>query len=182
VTAALGEAQYSYADGEHSVASIGNKERFVWGKRVAVEIDLTDFIAAGLKPHMLMDGAVNGDILTVELTGAAAVESADKFAAFEKNIRAGRSALGFDADMGHFGISFGGKDKNNMSDLTFEWAQYPDKNDKDFVFLLNPMPFTEAGLKPEQLASGGWLYAELEMMNGSAKYKSWMLVRAYDLK
>ncbi|MDR3318972.1 MAG: hypothetical protein LBS99_05985 [Clostridiales bacterium] len=164
----IGNAEYG--DGKHTLTSPGGKEKFIWGGQIVMEIDLSELISAELDVAKLIAGGFNidGNTLAVELQNAAAVTDPDGLAAFEKNMRGNRKALGFDVGMGHFGIAFG-------NEFAFEWAQYLDANDKDMVFLLNPAPFIEAGLKTDILE--GWLYAELEMM----KEKAFMLVKAYDL-
>jgi hypothetical protein len=170
ITKRLPAESCAYEDGEHSLTFDG--QRFVWGTRIAMEIDVAGFIAAGLDTAELTGAFdISGTTLRLSLAGAE-TENPDGTEAFDKNIRDNRERLGFDGDMGHFGLSFGGE-------FAFEWAQYPDKNDKDAVFLLNPMPFIDAGLDPALLTD--WIYTELEMMKDGDKYKAFMLVRFYNI-
>ncbi|MDR3263672.1 MAG: hypothetical protein LBT30_05110 [Clostridiales bacterium] len=172
LSAELGEARYQYDSGQHTLISPNGKEKFLWGERLAIEVDLSEFISAGLDVAKLTDFDVNGNILAIELENAKTVTETEKFSALKKTVRTNRNALGFDEDMGHFGLSFG-------NEFAFEWAQHLDKNDKDMVFLLNPMPFIEAGLITEQLEN--WVYTKLKMMKDGKEYEAFMLVRFYDL-
>jgi hypothetical protein len=59
-----------------------------------------------------------------------------------------RTAIGYHMAMDHYGVNLG---DGNM----FEWAKDMTVNDKDMVFVLNPLPFINAGVDPAGIA--GWV-------------------------
>lgn len=147
---------------------------FVLGKSadndldMALELDATPFINAGLNPSLLSEDrysydlaanklAVISDLGNTPLDGAPG-DSVEK--TFEQWVKSYRKSIGYHTALDHFGISLG---DGNM----LEWAKTLDTNDKDLVFVLNPEPLIQAGVDPEKLES--WIFGEVEVMDDEGK-------------
>lgn len=139
------------------------------GPDVTFSFDAAPFLAAGLDPARLSEGEgivskvdAGRLILGFEL-------GADKFAGEAKQslattmaelVRTQRQRIGYHEKLDHYGIRLGG---GNM----FEWAKDLAKNDKDIVWVLNPLPFIEAGVDPSKVA--GWVFAKVESKDAKGK-------------
>ena len=93
---------------------------------------------------------------------------------FNQIVKTRRDVIGYHEKLDHYGISLG---NGNM----FEWAKDMSKNDKDIVFVLNPQPFIDAGVKPEKVE--GWAFAKVEVkdMNGKSEEVD-KLLKPFDLQ
>lgn len=149
---------------------------------VEFSFDAAPFLAAGLDPAELAapDGiafAVEDGRLALRFDlgsdafGAEAKTSID--AAFAEILRTRRDAIGYHAQLDHYGIALGG---GNM----FEWAKDLEKNDKDIVWVLNPEPFIAAGVDPSKVA--GWVFGKVEVMDGTKKVQVEKLLKPFDLR
>ncbi len=92
---------------------------------------------------------------------------------FKKIVETKRELIGYHEALDHYGIALG---DGNM----FEWAKDMSKNDKDIVFVLNPQPFIDAGVNPDQIE--GWVFAKVEMMDNGKKMEVDKLLKPFDLK
>lgn len=161
---------------------------FVLGKSdaadldIALEVDATPFINAGLNPSLLSEDRYSFDQATnklsvisnlgdAQLKGASG-ETIEK--TFEQWVKGYRKSIGYHAPMDHFGISLG---DGNM----LEWAKTLETNDKDLVFVLNPEPLIQAGVDPEKLES--WVFGEVEVMDEAGKtamVEKFLMVYSFD--
>lgn len=156
-----------------SLSAPDGTARFIWSEDwsrsplhdVMLELDATPFLEAGLDPDklpedyvyyedMLMVGTKLGDnALTYSGTPT-------PLAAYEQIVNLKRDNIGYHASLDHYGVNLG---DGNM----FEWAKDMSTNDKDIVFVLNPQPFIEAGVNPDQVE--GWVFAKVETMDDNGK-------------
>jgi len=161
---------------------------FVLGKSagtdldIALELDATPFIDAGLNPSLLSEERYSFDPATsrlsvisnlgeTELDGTPG-DSVEK--TFEQWVKGYRKSIGYHEPMDHFGISLG---DGNM----LEWAKTLETNDKDLVFVLNPEPLIQAGVDPAKLES--WVFGEVEVMDDAGKaamVEKFLLVYSFD--
>ena len=161
-------------------------ERLVWSKDfssegkpdVMLEFDVKPFISAGLDVNKLPKGMVVGDKILIK-----SELGQDKFTysgeakpidSFNQIVKTHRDVIGYHEKLDHYGISLG---NGNM----FEWAKDMSKNDKDIVFVLNPQPFIDAGVKPEKVE--GWAFAKVEVkdINGKSEEVD-KLLKPFDLQ
>ncbi len=161
-------------DGNFQLISPDGKEKFIWGKNIALEADLAPFLEAGLDISKLPEEIrVNEDKLLISIDNNAQAENDDPTASFEAVIRNNRDSLGYHMELNHFGFNLPGEN-------SFEWAKDIKANDKDMVFVLNPMPFKEAGVDVSKIP--GWTLAEIKMMDMSGKATHMeKLLKAFDL-
>lgn len=161
-------------------------ERFVWSKDfsspgkpdVLLEFDAQPFIDAGLDLSKLPPTMVAGTKIIYQ-----AEFGQDKFSysgeakpldSFKEIIRTHRNVIGYHEKLDHYGITLGNGN-------AFEWAKDMNKNDKDIVFILNPQPFLEAGVKPEQIQ--GWAFAKVEVKDKDGKPELVdKILKPFDLK
>jgi len=161
---------------------------FVLGKNadsdldIALELDATPFINAGLNPSLLSEERYSFDPATsrlsvvsnlgdTELDGAPGDSVEKTFAQWVKDYR---TSIGYHAPMDHFGISLG---DGNM----LEWAKTLETNDKDLVFVLNPEPLIQAGVDPAKLET--WVFGEVEVMDEAGKavmVEKFLMVYSFD--
>ena len=161
---------------------------FVLGKNadsdldIALELDATPFINAGLNPSLLSEERYSFDPATsrlsvvsnlgdTELDGAPG-DSVEK--TFEQWVKGYRKSIGYHAPMDHFGISLG---DGNM----LEWAKTLESNDKDLVSVLNPEPLIQAGVDPAKLET--WVFGEVEVMDEAGKavmVEKFLMVYSFD--
>jgi catechol 2,3-dioxygenase-like lactoylglutathione lyase family enzyme len=164
-------------------------ERFVWSKDFSIssnpdlmmEFDAKPFIDAGLKVKDLDKTVYFYD----EAFGKLMVHSElgnDKFKydsetkpmdSFKEIILSHRDSIKYHEKLDHYGIAFGG---GNM----MEWAKDLTTNDKDLVFVLNPQPFIDAGVDPNNV--DGWLFAKVEIKDDQGKVEQVdKLLKPFDL-
>lgn len=147
-------------------------ERFVWSKDFSsegksdamLEFDAKPFIDAGLDINKFPKEMVAGDKIVYK-----AEFSQDKFTykgdptpldSFKQIVKTNRDVIGYHEKLDHYGVALG---NGNM----FEWAKDMSTNDKDIVFVLNPQPFIDAGVKTDKVA--GWVFAKIEVKDKSGK-------------
>ena len=92
---------------------------------------------------------------------------------FKKIVEVKRDLIGYHEALDHYGIALG---SGNM----FEWAKDMDKNDKDIVFVLEPKPFIEAGVDPNQVE--GWIFAKVEMKEDGKMVEVDKLLKPFYIK
>lgn len=149
---------------------------------IALELDATPFINAGLNPSLLSEERYSFDPETSRLSvvsnlgdtelGGAPGDSVEK--TFEQWVKGYRKSIGYHAPMDHFGISLG---DGNM----LEWAKTLESNDKDLVFVLNPEPLIQAGVDPAKLET--WVFGEVEVMDEAGKavmVEKFLMVYSFD--
>lgn len=146
---------------------------FFWGEETGISVDIAPFEKAGLDVSKLPEGMVSEDKLVIELEQAEAKPTQTPDKAFESFVKDNRDAVGYHAQLDHFGIKLGNGNK-------FEWAQDIDKNDKDVVFVINPDMIAEYGADVTKIE--GWVYADVEMMNDKGeKITEKKLLKPFDL-
>lgn len=133
---------------------------------IMIKLDLKPFVDAGIDITKLngVDGitVIDNSILisgTVEnkneyKNGLNAIDS------FEQILKNKRENLNYHSSLDHFGITVGNGN-------AFEWAQNINKNDKDIVFAINPEPFLNAGVNPDNI--NGWIYTNVKTMDNNGK-------------
>lgn len=146
-------------------------------KDLLLTLDLAPFVAAGLDTTKLAEGYSATDnqlIIASEFTDKAYEKAAtDAVSALNGLIGAQRDRFGYHEALDHYGIGFG---NGNM----FEWAKDMAKNDKDYVFVLEPTLLAEAGLNPESVE--GWLYADVEVKGDDGQKQTVKkLLKPFDL-
>ncbi len=129
---------------------------------VSMVVDAAAFVAAGLEPSKLENTGehalnVGRDSIfftspSVDMLNQNAKDS--PLLQFEDNIKSLREYLGYHTALDHYGIELGGG--------MFEWAKDIAKNDKDIVFVLDPQPFIDAGVKVDSIE--GFVVAKVETM------------------
>ena len=129
---------------------------------VMMEIDAQPFIDAGLDASKLPDGMyLDGKIMVGQDLGEQEFLEDDQAtfeASFAELIKLRRDTLGYHEAMAHYGIDLGDGNK-------FEWAKDLTANDKDIVFVLDPIVFADAGADVANIS--GWVYAKVEVMDES---------------
>lgn len=147
-------------------------ERFIWSKDFSsqgtpdamLEFDAKPFIDAGLDVSKLPADMVVGDKLVYK-----AELGQDKFTydgepkpidSYNQIVKTNREVIGYHETLDHYGVALG---DGNM----FEWAKDMGTNDKDIVFVLNPQPFIDAGVKADKVE--GWVFAKVEVKDKNGK-------------
>ncbi|MCX7709132.1 MAG: hypothetical protein N2484_04715 [Clostridia bacterium] len=161
-------------------------ERFVWSKDFSaagkpdamLEFDAKPFVNAGLDLNKLPKDMVAGSKIVYK-----AEFGQDKFTykgepkpidSFNQIVKTHRDVIGYHEKLDHYGIALG---NGNM----FEWAKDMNTNDKDIVFVLNPQPFIDAGVKPDKVE--GWAFAKVEVKDKSGKPEQIdKFLKPFDLK
>jgi hypothetical protein len=165
------------ADSVNRFAPESGSTALVWEAspegRLALELDLSPFMDAGLNEELFpanyrVAGAARWLTITADWT--AALDTRDGLVRAIADQRPEK--IGYHAAMGHYNLDLGG---GNL----FEWAGDWETNDKDVVFALDPAPFLAAGVKPE-LVAGGWVYAQVPVMEDGAMKDVWKFLRLYD--
>jgi len=124
---------------------------------VVMEIEAAPFIAAGLDPALLPPAYRAEDeviIIGFANPGNKPTNQTDKtpLESYVNLLKRNRSSIGYHSFLDHYGINLG---NGNL----FEWAKDISTNDKDIVFVLDPKPFIDAGVDPEQIE--GWVFAKV---------------------
>jgi hypothetical protein len=134
----------------------------------SVEFDAAPFVAAGLNIEKLVSDQYVYDQATDKITMPFEIGQ-NKFSysgdaapldTFKQIVETNRKNIGYHAELDHYGLSLG---NGNM----FEWAKDMTKNDKDIVFVLNPLPLIEAGVDPSKVE--GWVFAKVKVSDGKGK-------------
>lgn len=142
---------------EHTLFAPDMKSSFFWGKNVGISLDIKPFVEAGMDTDKVPKEMILGDKLIISIENAGFSNGDGKADTdFGEFVKANREAIGYHAALDHFGIKLG---NGNM----FEWAQDTSSNDKDIVFVINPMMISEYGADVTKIE--GWLYADVEMMD-----------------
>lgn len=167
------QAESDEINGGWSLSAPDDTVRFIWSKDfsestsydVMLELDAAPFINAGLDIDKLPENFMinEGKIIVGTDLGEEKLTYEDgltPLASYEHIVNLKRDSIGYHAMMDHYGVDLGG---GNM----FEWAKDMDSNDKDIVFVLNPEPFIEAGVNPEEIE--GWIFAKVPTMDDNGK-------------
>lgn len=168
---AAGQVTADEANGGWSLESPGG-ERFVWSRDFSaekkpdlmMELDATPFLNAGLDPAKLdketylFDAGTKMLMVHAELGADPFTYSGDAkpLDSFKQLVATHRDSIGYHEKLDHYGAAFG---NGNV----FEWAKDIKTNDKDIVFVLNPKPFIDAGVDPENVKE--WVFAQVEIKN-----------------
>lgn len=151
-----------------------NSSSFFWGDKTGISVDIKPFKEAGLDISKLPKEMIEADKLIIEFEQAESKAGEDSNKAFKSFVKDNRDAVGYHAQLDHFGIKLG---NGNM----FEWAQDIEKNDKDVVFVINPEMI--AGYGADVTKIEGWVYADVEMMNDKGeKIIEKKLLKPFDLE
>jgi hypothetical protein len=182
------------ADAYYTITAPDSGASFCWhsaagSPNVTFDVMMTfnaaPFVDAGLDiaklpPSITFNSFVNGElVICSKLTPAPAdkpeTESAPTaLAAYERIVNFYRNAIGYHAELDHYGISLG---NGNM----FEWAKNLATNDKDIVFVLNPEPFINAGVDVTKIK--GWTFAKVTVDDENGKpIKVDKILKPFDLK
>ena len=157
----LGERPAPASTGRlYEVRSPAETEAFLYGERVQLAFDLAAFATAGFDPDKFESEITEEDgwlKIVSEMVEGVDTSNADALSVFENVIRNGRSHLEYHMEHDLFELHLGGGH-------TFRWAKDPQTNTRGMTFVLNPEPFIEAGLDPDQLE--GWTQADVTMMHG----------------
>ncbi|MDR1619085.1 MAG: hypothetical protein LBS18_00250 [Clostridiales bacterium] len=176
-------------NGGYALAAPDGSVRFIWSTDysksavhdVMLELDAKPFIDAGLDAGKLPENyaAYEDKLMVGTKLGDDALTyggEAAPLAAYEKIVEKYRSNINYHTALDHYGVMLG---DGNM----FEWAKDLSTNsttgeaqDKDIVFVLNPLPLVAAGVNPEQVE--GWAYAQVPTDDGDV----WKLLKPFDLK
>jgi hypothetical protein len=158
--------------GGWSLAAPDGSDRFFWSKNYAaspldvlLELDAAPFVAAGLNPEKLPGNFAfqDGRLTTGRKLGQERLQyqgEATPLASYEQIVKLKRSAVGYHADLDHYGVDLA---DGNL----FEWAKDMRANDKDIVFVLNPAPFLAAGVDPNRIE--GWVFAKVTIDDANGK-------------
>jgi len=158
--------------GGWTISAPDNSTRFIWsrdfsrsfGYDVMIEFDAKPFIKAGLDISKLPKEMHKGDKLIVgtKLGNERPSYSgeATPIASLEQIVNLKRESISYHAALDHFGIDL-------MKGNAFEWAKDMSKNDKDIVFVLDPVTFINAGVDPAK--TEGWVYAKVKTMDMNGK-------------
>jgi predicted small secreted protein len=145
-----------------------------------VEFDAAPFVGAGLDISKLSTNQYVYDATTDRIRmifeksqdSFQYKEDATALNTFEKIVETNRDSIGYHADLDHYGIALG---DGNM----FEWAKDMSKNDKDIVFVLNPQPFIDAGVDPNNVE--GWVFAKVKVDQDGKMVEVDKLLKPFDL-
>lgn len=149
---------------------------------LVVTFDARPFLAAGLNPSLLPEGAqVEGDGASARVvmrydTGTGDFSDgaeSQPLQALQDLVHNHRMMLGYHVALARFGLALGG---GNM----VEWAKDQRANDKDLVFVLNPQPFADAGVDVANVQ--GWVLADVPVMDAQGrKSTARKLLKFYNL-
>jgi hypothetical protein len=149
-------------NGGWSLTSPDGAARFVWSwdysasplHDVMLVFEAAPFVAAGLDADKLPPDIAfyDGMIMVGAKLGNENFDADTPLAAYNHIVEKHRSAIGYHASLDHYGVNVGG---GNL----FEWAKDMGANDKDIVFVLNPQPFIDAGVDPNNVS--GWAFAKV---------------------
>jgi len=145
---------------------------------VMVEIEAQPFIDAGLDVTKLPAGMfAEGMIMLGQALGEqsfSATSQETPEASFKELVKLSRETLGYHEALAHYGIDLGNGNK-------FEWAKDLGANDKDIVFVLDPVVFADAGVDVANV--NGWVFAKVEVMDESGtKVEVEKLLKPFNLK
>ncbi len=121
-----------------------------------LELDAKPFLSAGLDPSLLPNSAqaswsVEGSSLIGRFElGEGASNAADPKSAMAEVAKQARGRIGYHAALKHYGVMLSGE-------AMVEWAADLTKNDKDWVFILDPKFLRAAGA--DVRAIEGWTLA-----------------------
>ncbi len=158
--------------GGWSFQALDKAARFEWsedfskttGDDIRLVVDAQPFLDAGLDPAKLPAGMfVDNQIIVGAPLGddnITYVGIASPLDSYKKLVKHYRDRISYHLALDHFGVKL---DNGNM----FEWAKDMKTNDKDIVFVLNPQPFLDAGVKPNKV--NGWLFTKVEIMEDNGK-------------
>ncbi len=127
---------------------------------LAILVDAQPFLDAGLQPEKLWSGTVEDGqlIFSRDLSDQSSDESSQGsiLKAYQLLLKNHRDSLGYHQALDHYGLDIGNGTK-------FEWAKDLSTNDKDLVFVLDPIGLKEAGTDVTKIE--GWLLATVEVMD-----------------
>lgn len=141
--------------------------RFIWvrdfsksaGFDMALELDAKPFLDAGLDVSKLPQSIQVKDgllFIGAELGSSSPTGEVTPVNAMRQAVDQSRARVKYHTALDHYGVELGG---GNM----FEWAKDTATNDKDIVFVLNPQPFIDAGVAPDNVQ--GWVFAKVPTMD-----------------
>ena len=183
--AAVPDKLTNNGEGSYKIEAPDKSASFLWStdysftkKDAWLEVDIAPFLAAGLDVSKLPEDMVQEDmlILGTDFSDAALTYDGEisPLASYEKLIDIKGELIGYHASLGHFGIDLS---NGNM----FEWAKDNTNNDKDMVFVLDPLVLEAAGVNLD--AVEGWIHAEVEVMDAKGKmFGVYKLLKPFDLK
>jgi hypothetical protein len=179
------------------LVSPDSQATFFWGwdysksgmHDLMLDIDAQPFIDAGLDtdklPHEYMfyeGGSMGGSGIAEKLIMIGVKLGGDELkydgapsplAAFKHLVNLYRGSIGYHTALDHYGVDLG---DGNM----FEWAKDMSTNDKDMVFVVNPEPFINAGVVPENL--DGWIFTKVPVEKDGKNVEVDKFLKIFDLK
>ncbi len=173
-------------NGGWSLPAPDDTARFIWSKDysssplhdVMLEFDAQPFIDAGLDTSKLPENIsfYDGMLMVGTKLGEDKLEyssEATALASYEQIVNLYRDSIGYHTALDHYGVNLG---DGNM----FEWAKDMSTNDKDIVFVLNPQPFIDAGIDPNDVE--GWVFAKVPVEVDGKPTEVDKLLKPFNLK
>ncbi|MCL1946169.1 MAG: hypothetical protein FWF51_03320 [Chitinivibrionia bacterium] len=179
------------------LVSPDSQATFFWGwdysksgmHDLMLDIDAQPFLDAGLDPEKLPHeymfyegGSMGGSGIAEKLIMIGVKLGSDELkydssptplAAFKHLVNLYRGSIGYHTALDHYGVDLG---DGNM----FEWAKDMSTNDKDMVFVVNPEPFINAGVVPENL--DGWIFTKVPVEKDGKNVEVDKFLKIFDLK
>jgi len=173
-------------NGGWSLTAPDDTARFIWSKDystsprndVMLEFDAQPFIDAGLDASKLPENIsfYDGMLMVGTKLGEDKLEYSSEVTAlssYEQIVNLYRDTIGYHTSLDHYGVKLG---DGNL----FEWAKDMSTNDKDIVFVLNPQPFIDAGVDPNDV--DGWVFAKVSVEVDGKPTEVDKLLKSFDLK
>jgi hypothetical protein len=159
--------------GGWSLRAPDGSARFIWSRNYAesplldvmIEFDAAPFIAAGLDPGRLPGNFTfsQGALTVGTKLGTERLRypgEGTPLESYRQLVALKRDRVGYHMAMDHYGVNLG---DGNL----FEWAKDMAANDKDIVFVLNPQPLLDAGVRPDRI--DGWLFTKVTVDDENGK-------------
>lgn len=181
-----GKITFDEMNGGWSLSAPDDSSRFIWSKDysasplhdVMLEFDAQPFLDAGLDTSKLAENIsyYDGMLMVGTKLGENKLEYSSEvtaLASYEQIVNLYRDNIGYHMALDHYGVNLG---DGNM----FEWAKDVSTNDKDIVFVLNPQPFIDAGVDPNDVE--GWVFAKVPVDVDGKPAEVDKLLKPFNLK
>ena len=154
-------------------ASFSDKDEFDF--MIYIKADV--FISAGMNIENLPSGFIYEDGWLITGTKAASGPSADSYAespedSYRLILDFSRESLSFHYEGGHFSLNTG-------ADNSFEWAKDLNENENAVIFMLDPKPFSDAGINTGQIS--GWELKTVSSHAGMSMVHTEKLVKSFSI-
>ena len=154
-------------------ASFSGKDEFDF--MIYVKADV--FISAGMNIENLPAGFIYEDGWLITGTKAESGPSGDSYAespqdAYRLILEYSRESLSFHYEGGHFSIKTGAEN-------SFEWAKDLNESENAVIFMLDPKPFSDAGINTELVK--GWELKTVSSHSGMSMVHMKKLVKSFSI-